>query len=436
MPEKMTKRNNYKDLLKEKEYSKLLVANLVNRFGDSLDAITFTWLIYHITQSASLAVLIYGLNVLPNIIVQPFVGPIVEKMNKKKIIVATHLLRGIIISAFVLIYMFGKVNPFIMAGFTLIITTIESFNLPASGAFVPMVVKKEKLSYAISLNESLSSAVSLIGTGAAGIIIAKFGVQFTMMIDAATFFIAMFFILLIKNYEDNQPVVNSEAKSAKKAKNNFSYRAMLKDGFKYVLGNKILVNYAIMAVMMNFLLVPLNALEAPIAESVFGLGSTLLSVMGMASSLGVIVGSAITPAIIDKFKTKNTLFVCGVLLGSFMICIALGRFVSGIAFAGYLLGGICYFMMSGATAVLCGVVKIQFFSVCDRAYLARAGAVMGASSAAAMPLASILVSCVLVKISSLHLILGCGVSTVVLMIIVMFSSMEFDLKETEVSNAA
>jgi predicted MFS family arabinose efflux permease len=323
-----------------------------------------------------------------------------------------------------------------MAGFTLIITTIESFNLPASGAFVPMVVKKEKLSHAISLNESLSSAVSLIGTGAAGIIIARFGVQFTMMIDAATFFIAMFFILLIKNYEDNQPVVNNEAKSAKKAKNNFSYRAMLKDGFKYVLGNKILVNYAIMAVMMNFLLVPLNALEAPIAENVFGLGSTLLSVMGMASSLGVIVGSAITPAIIDRFKTKNTLFVCGVLLGSFMTCIALGRFVSGIAFAGYLLGGICYFMMSGATAVLCGVVKIQFFSVCDRAYLARAGAVMGASSAAAMPLASILVSCVLVKISSLHLILGCGVTTVVLMIIVMFSSMEFDLKETEVSNAA
>ena len=436
MSKEIAKKNNYKDLLKEKEYSKLLVANLVNRFGDSLDAIAFTWLIYHITKSASLAVLIYGLNVLPNIIVQPFVGPIVEKMDKRKIIVSTHLLRGIIISAFVLIYMFGKVNPFIMAGFTLLITTIESFNLPASGAFVPMVVKKENLSRALSLNESLSSAVSLVGTGAAGIIIAKFGVQVTMMIDAATFFIAMICILLIKNYEDNQPAADNKVKNTQKAKSNFSYRAMLKDGFKYVLGNKILVNYAVMAVMMNFLLVPLNALEAPIAEDVFGLGSALLSVMGMASSLGVIVGSAITPAIIEKFKTKNILFVCGVLMGSFMTGIALGRFVSGIAVAGYLLGGVCYFMMSGSIAVLCGVVKIQFFSVCDRAYLARAGAVMGASSAAAMPLASILVSCVLVKISSLHLILGCGVTTVVLMVIVMFSSMEFDLKETEVSNAA
>ncbi len=32
MSDKMTERKNYKDLLKEKEYSKLLFANLVNRF--------------------------------------------------------------------------------------------------------------------------------------------------------------------------------------------------------------------------------------------------------------------------------------------------------------------------------------------------------------------------------------------------------------------
>ena len=429
MSDKMTKKN-YRDLFKEKEYSKLLISNLVNRFGDSLDAIAFTWLIYHITQSASWAVLIFGLNVLPNIIVQPFVGPIVEKMDKKKIIVFSHLARGIIISAFVLIYMFGRVNPFIMAGFTLLITTIESFNLPAAGAFVPMVVKKENLSHAMSLNQSLSSAVSLIGTGAAGIIIAKFGVQFTMMIDAATFFIAMIGILLIRNYEDN-----TEA-TPQKSQTDLSYRTMLKDGFKYVLGNKILVNYAVMAVLMNFLLVPLNSLEAPIAENVFGLGSELLSVMGMAASLGAIVGSAITPALIEKFKTKNILFVCGILMGSFMTFISLGRFVTGIAFAGYLLGGICYFMMSGAAAVLCGVVSIQFVNVCDRAYLARAGAVMGAASTAAMPFASILVSVVLVKISPLHLLIGCGATTVLLMIIVMISKMEFDVKKTEVSNAA
>ena len=54
----MTKKN-YRDLFKEKEYSKLLISNLVNRFGDSLDVIAFTWLIYHITQSASISLGLY-----------------------------------------------------------------------------------------------------------------------------------------------------------------------------------------------------------------------------------------------------------------------------------------------------------------------------------------------------------------------------------------
>ena len=115
----------YRDVLKDKEYRKYLFSGLINRFGDSIDAIAFTWLVYQITHSASWAAIIFGLNVVPNIVVQPLAGPIVEKLDKKKVIVFSHLARGLVISAFVLMYMMGIVNPYIMIAFTLIITTIE-----------------------------------------------------------------------------------------------------------------------------------------------------------------------------------------------------------------------------------------------------------------------------------------------------------------------
>ena len=153
----MAKEFKYRDIVKSPEYRKLLLTNLINRFGDSVDAIAFTWLVYEITGSASWSALIFGLNMLPNIIVQPFAGPVIEKLDKKKVIVATHILRGIVISAFVGMYLAGIVNPFIMAAFTLLITTIESFNLPASTAFIPSIIKKEHLTHAMSLNSTLSS---------------------------------------------------------------------------------------------------------------------------------------------------------------------------------------------------------------------------------------------------------------------------------------
>ncbi len=43
----------YRDVLGQTQYMKLLVADAVNRFGDSVDSITFTWLVYALTQSAS-----------------------------------------------------------------------------------------------------------------------------------------------------------------------------------------------------------------------------------------------------------------------------------------------------------------------------------------------------------------------------------------------
>ena len=38
-------RGNYLKILKISEYRKLLLANLINRFGDSVESIAFTWVV-------------------------------------------------------------------------------------------------------------------------------------------------------------------------------------------------------------------------------------------------------------------------------------------------------------------------------------------------------------------------------------------------------
>ena len=43
----------YRDIMRQKEYMKIIVANLINRFGDSIDSIAFTWLVYAATGSVA-----------------------------------------------------------------------------------------------------------------------------------------------------------------------------------------------------------------------------------------------------------------------------------------------------------------------------------------------------------------------------------------------
>ena len=424
----MAKEFKYRDIIKYPEYRKLLFSGLINRFGDAVDAIAFTWLVYEITHSASWSALIFGLNFLPNIFVQPFAGALVEKMDKKKVIVLTHILRGLVISAFVVMYPAGAVSPIIMAAFTLIITSIESFNLPASTAFIPGVVRREHLTHAMSLNSTISSAAAFVGTGIAGIIIAKCGVYTAMLIDAATFFIAAGITASVKELKtDNEETASSESKD--------SYASLLKSGISYVLKKKVILNYCLIAVALNFLLVPLNSLIAPIAEECYGLGSELLSIIGMASAIGAIIGSAIVPMISEKMSAKNSIVLFGLILGAGMYVLTLGRYLNSAVLYGYLLAGSCYVIMTMSASVIVGILGVQFVKSVEQSYLARAAAIFNASSAAATPVGSMIVSACAVSISPALLIAVSAVLAIVLFLIVAVSNLKFEIKE-EVANAA
>ncbi|MBP5599182.1 MAG: MFS transporter [Lachnospiraceae bacterium] len=423
----MANKTNYKEVLKDNNYKKLLASNLINRFGDSIDAIAFTWLVYDITKSASWAAIIYGLNVLPNIFLQPFLGAYVERLDKKKVVVATHIIRTLIISLFVIMYLNSLVTPYVMVAFTLIITSVESFNLPASSAFVQSILKKENVTHALSLSESLSSAMTLLGTALAGVIIAKFGVQTAMFIDAVTFLIAGILTFTIRP-ERKKPELAAVNETDKKE----SYIVLLKGGFKYIINNKIFVNYLIVAVIVNFLAVPLNALQAPIADDLYKLGSELLSVMGIGGSRGAILGSIILPKVMEKLSAKAILVVNGAIVGIGMFILSLGGLLKGAKIPGFLLAVFCFLLMMTAISLLKGSLNVQFMKMTDPDYMARASSVFGASCTAAMPVASFIVSAVALKLSTALLVGACGLLSVLVFLIVAISRMQFEDKTLEI----
>ena len=94
----------YKDIFSQKEYGKVLVANVISRFGDSIDSIAFTWLVYQVTGSAAWSAAMFAMNQLPSVLVQPFAGALVEGMNKKRVTVAADVIRGIVVAGLAILY--------------------------------------------------------------------------------------------------------------------------------------------------------------------------------------------------------------------------------------------------------------------------------------------------------------------------------------------
>ena len=123
----------YRDIFRQKEYCKVIAASLINRFGDSIDAVAYTWVIYEITGNAAWSAIIFGLNNLPSVLVAAFAGAWVEGRKKKNVMIATDLLRAICV-AFV----------------------ASAYRGPANTALTPLVLDREYYEYGMSLQSTLS----------------------------------------------------------------------------------------------------------------------------------------------------------------------------------------------------------------------------------------------------------------------------------------
>lgn len=429
-------RKMYGEIIKEHEYRKLIFATVINRFGDSVDAIAFTWLVYQITHSAAWSAIVFALNTLPNVVVQPFAGAIVEKMNKKHVIVATHLLRAVIITLFALLYRAGLVNALVMAIFTLVITTVESFNLPATSAFTMQVVKKEHMTCGMSLNSMLSSAASLAGTGAAGMIIATAGVSTAMMIDVVTFAVAAALIgamkagrVAITEAAQNEASKTTSATGETENKIEQSKIEFFLDGFRYVASSRVICNYGLLAVALNFMLIPINALQAPIASEIFKMGGEILSIAGAFAAIGGIAGSAFVPVLSQKLSPLKMIMFGTSLLAAGMLGMACGGVFAGNNIACYVDVAASFFIMMVAASIIGGTINIQFMKNADPKYIARAAAVMGACGTACMPVGSLLLSAVVTKVSTEVILVFCVIFAIAILAILVFVKPQMEIEE-------
>ncbi|MCR4832745.1 MAG: hypothetical protein K5900_04150, partial [Butyrivibrio sp.] len=215
-----------------------------------------------------------------------------------------------------------------------------------------------------------------------------------------------------------------------------SYISLLKGGAKYVIQNKIILNYCLVAVLLNFLLVPLNSLLAPLVNDTYQLGSELLSVISIASSAGSIIGSIFVPKLMKHFNARHILIIFGFVIGVFTYAISLGNLINSHIFVCYILAGGCIFMISMAAAIICGMLAIEFVTSVDQAYLARAASIFNASATAAMPISSFIVSGLVIHYSASFMIKVSGIMAILLFTTILISKLEFEIKKEESTNAA
>lgn len=387
---------------------KITIAGVINRFGDSIDAIAFTWLVYALTGNATWSALMFAANQLPSVLVQPFAGVFVEGMEKKKLMVVTDVIRGAITVGLAVLYITNLLNPWIMLAFTLVNSSVEAFRLPASLAVAPKVLEEKYYAHGTSLSSTINRIVELVGLGLAGVIIGAFGIGTAIVIDGISFFGSAFVLSFLRIREDN---LRKEKTSLK------SYTITLRDGLSYLKSQPVIRNFCLLSVWINAVIVPLNALQTPLIQEVLGQGSELLSAFSLALTVGMGIGSLIYPRISSLISVRKQFTGCGIIIGICMYCYTLGTGFTSHVYAIYALAITVSFVLGMSVSTMVAALQVQFMKTVNQEYLARVGSIFNAGASAASPVTSLAVSAVAAVFSVSQIFKICALICVIIFVI-------------------
>ena len=395
--------SKYSALRGEREYFKLLAANAVNRFGDSVDSIALSLLMYEVTGSASMMALLLAVNYLPTIILQPIAGAVVDRMDKKAVMVWMDFARGAVVALIaLLVYLDALSTPTLFVCVALI-STLETLRIPAGACAMPALLSKEKYTLGAALNGGAGQACTVIGLALAGPIVEGLGMEWAFAIDMGTFFFSGAAIAALKM---KLPPRHDAEKVSVRAVG----RDML-EGLRYLKGSRLLWAITLLGMALNFIATPVNTFYTPFVTDGLGGGATLLSATQLVQVGGVAVGALIVPWL-EKLRIRTTATVSGLafaLMGVVMPALLLLPTLAWRAAAQLavcLVEGLCL-------GVLNTLYSSRFMMYTDKEYLSRTTGVTNSLLMLMSPAGALICSAAAAVMSVpqclFYLSLGCAV---------------------------
>lgn len=404
-------KQGYIQILKLRNYRIVLTANFINRLGDAIDMIAFTWLTYEMTQSAGWSAIMFAVNQLPAVLFMPFSGALVEGMHKKQVIIFSDFMRGLCTALLACLFITNQLNVYWLLLFTFINNTFECFRIPAAAALLPQLLDEDQYDYGLSLNTSLTNTCELVGIAFSGVILAVIGTGGAIFIDTASFFLCAVMFCMVFVHETTMP---------KKGFSLSAYIRTLKEGVCYMKDFKLLKILLCCSILCNALLVPLNTYMVPFINGTLRLNEQAYSAFSFALTLGICIGTFLLPYLHKRFSTRNLFLYpfCSVIIFYAAMTTA-ASFEQSYFICGYITA--FAFSCGIGFGISCNACSVSLIKTVNRDYLSRVTSFTQAVSRAFMPITSFLLSFLSLRFTIPEIFCSFAVFTILAITGMMFS---------------
>jgi MFS family permease len=280
----------------------------------------------------------------PFIAMSLYAGTVVDRVDRKKLLVWIEAANMLIIVAIALLVWSGWIQVWHIYLSNVLHALIGAFESPSRSALLPHLVPRSDLMTAISLHAVLRRGSQMVGPALGGISIAAIGVAGTYFIYAAAYSAMLTSILLIRT-------TNPASERAERAP-----LQAIAEGLRYVRMETIIGALLVLEFAINFF-GSYNSMMVIFARDVFEAGPQGFGILQAASGLGTVVGSLVLSAAGDV-NNKGRLVTAGGVIYGFAVL--------AFAFCPWFLIALPILAIAGAADILMGAVRMALIQLLAR----------------------------------------------------------------------
>ena len=313
--------------------------------GSALVQFALVWWLTIETGSATVLAIAMVAAMLPQILLGPFAGALVDRWNRRRVMISADVGTALATSVLIALFALDFVEVWHIYALLMVRSAGGSFHWPAMAASTTLMVPKKHLARVGGLNQAVQGAVGIAGPALGAVLLLALPMWAVLSVDVLTAAVAVAPLLFVKIPQPARAEGGPGARS--------TVFADMRDGFRFLRSWKGALTLILMITVINLLFTPAMALMPILVTSYFGEGLVEFATMEVATGASFIVGG-LALGVWGGFKRKVvTMLVAGLLSGAGVTLVGVlppeGFYfaVAGMFFAGFMIA-----MLNGAAQAL------------------------------------------------------------------------------------
>ncbi len=322
--------------------------------GSQIVQFTLIWYLTKETGSAAVLAISTFVSLLPNVLLAPFIGALVDRWDRKRIMIISDLLIALV--TFLLIILFKteqvKIGYIYLALFLRELGS--TFHWPSMRSSTSLLVPQEQMARVEGMNQTIRGLLNVVGPLLAALLLEVSPIYELLFIDIITALLAVTPIAFVN-------IPQPSEKTSEKVTSVSDLWNDVKFGYRYLWNWKGMFLLTLTATLLNFLINPGFTLTPLLVTQHFSGGAIQLSLVESIFGIGVIAGGLLLSTW-GGFKKKILTSLSGIIgMGTGMLFIAIAPSDQfKLALAGMFITGFMNPIANGSlTAIMQANVKAE-----------------------------------------------------------------------------